>query len=121
MKSALTGIIIPLFLLSCGGNNNDTELRNEVCSQFNQYKRCTKQLTTDKFFECEKKYDLKMKALRVKYGNATISTIKGFNYRDVRRSLDNCVDKVESDKPLEQWKQCLIRFQDSVLKGFQCS
>ena len=120
MKSALVGIIIPLFLLSCGGSDSNTELRDEVCNQFNQYKRCTKALTPDKFLNCEKKYDLQMKALRAKYGNVAIPTEKGFNYRKVRQSLDSCVTNVGSTDPLEKWKRCLLRFQDSVLRGFQC-
>lgn len=121
MKSSLVGIIVPLFLFSCGdGNDNNTELRDKVCNQFNQYKRCTKDITPEKFLDCEKAYDLQMKALRAEYGNVAIPTKEGFNYRKVRQSLDNCVNKVESADPLKQWKRCLLRFQNSVLSGFQC-
>ena len=121
MKTLLTGMIFcTLFLLSCsgGGGNNETELRDEVCSQFIKYKRCTKkQLTGDNSRDCGQEYGSQMRELRAKYGNATIST--GFiNYQDVRDSLDNCVSSM---KPEDQWKECFLDFQNSVLEGLQCN
>ena len=122
MKTLLTGMIFcTLFLLSCSGDNRETGLRDEVCSQFIKYKRCTKQLTEDNFLECEQEYDSQMRELRAKYGNAAIPTKEGFNYQDVKNSLDNCVSGMKPEDPLDQWKQCLLDFQNSVLEGFQCN
>ena len=122
IKTLLIGLTGSLFLLSCtgGGDNNESEVQAEVCNQFKEYKICTEQLTKDNFLQCEKDYDVQMKQLRDKYGNAAIPTKEGFDYQDVRNSLERCVERVESENLFDQLKECLLRFQNSVLDGFQC-
>ena len=121
IKTLLTGLACSLFLLSCGGgDDNETGVHEEVCHQFKQYKGCTERLTRNNFLQCEKDYDVQMKRLRAKYGNATIPTKEGFDYQEVRDSLERCVDHIESNNLFDQLKQCLLNFQNRVLDGFQC-
>ena len=120
-KTLLINLTCSLFLLSCSsGNSNETEIQTEVCNQFKQYRSCTEQVTRDNFLQCEKNYDIQMKQIRDKYGNVAIPTKKGFDYQDVRNSLERCVEHVDSNNLFDQLKQCLMRFQNSVLDGFQC-
>ena len=124
IKSFLTGMICTLSLLSCEGNNNGEEnlhpeVHAEICRHFKEYKSCANQAFGEHLLECDKTYEVGMKELIAKYGNAAISTKEGFNHQDARDTLNNCVKTVQ-ENPEEEFRQCLLDFQNRVLEGLRC-
>ena len=118
IKILLIGLTCSLFLLSCGGDSNESsEVQIEVCNHFKQYKKCAEQFTEVNFTQCETEYDVQMQIILSKYER--IPSKEGYNYLDAKNSLKRCVKRVENSL-FEEWKQCLLKFQSRVLDGFQC-
>ena len=120
IKTLLTGITFCLLLPSCGGNGSDGKgLKTKVCDQFKEYKRCAKRADANNFLECDKTYEKRMMELSDENAEAVISTREGFDYNDARNTLNECVFNVE-ENPIDELKECLLDFQDSVLEGLKC-
>ena len=119
IKTFLTGATFCLFLSSCSGGGGG-DLKKDVCNHFKEYKRCAERSDTNNLLECDKNYEKQMRDLSAKNAEAVIPTREGFDYNDVRNTLNECVLNVE-ENPLDELKKCLLDFQDSVLEGLKCN
>lgn len=120
IKFLLTGIICTFCSVSFSENSNQAEnLHAEVCHYYKEYKNCADQVSGENLLECEKAYEMGMKALITKYGNTALSTKERFNYQNTRDILNDCVKSVQENLE-EEFKKCLLDFQTRVLEGLLC-